>query len=90
MYFEFLTLFAHSMQVFIHDPLYKWALSPLKALQRQKVYFNFTFFIQYIQMQFGHLLIHLSGEQRQKSQQTENEMQKVDSTTLVLYSTLVV
>ncbi|EPS62611.1 hypothetical protein M569_12180, partial [Genlisea aurea] len=22
--------------VFIHDPLYKWALSPLKALQRQK------------------------------------------------------
>lgn len=25
------------MQVFIHDPLYKWALSPLKALQRQKV-----------------------------------------------------
>lgn len=26
-----------SMQVFIHDPLYKWALSPLKALQRQKV-----------------------------------------------------
>jgi len=23
-------------QVFIHDPLYKWALSPLKALQRQK------------------------------------------------------
>ncbi|CAB4280796.1 unnamed protein product [Prunus armeniaca] len=25
-----------SMQVFIHDPLYKWALSPLKALQRQK------------------------------------------------------
>jgi hypothetical protein len=24
-------------QVFIHDPLYKWALSPLKALQRQKV-----------------------------------------------------
>lgn len=27
-----------SMQVFIHDPLYKWALSPLKALQRQKVF----------------------------------------------------
>ena len=26
------------MQVFIHDPLYKWALSPLKALQRQKVF----------------------------------------------------
>lgn len=26
------------MQVFIHDPLYKWALSPLKAMQRQKVY----------------------------------------------------
>lgn len=26
-----------SIQVFIHDPLYKWALSPLKALQRQKV-----------------------------------------------------
>lgn len=25
------------LQVFIHDPLYKWALSPLKALQRQKV-----------------------------------------------------
>lgn len=25
------------VQVFIHDPLYKWALSPLKALQRQKV-----------------------------------------------------
>lgn len=25
-------------QVFIHDPLYKWALSPLKALQRQKVH----------------------------------------------------
>ncbi|XP_047341337.1 serine/threonine-protein kinase ATM [Impatiens glandulifera] len=24
------------VQVFIHDPLYKWALSPLKALQRQK------------------------------------------------------
>lgn len=24
-------------QVFVHDPLYKWALSPLKALQRQKV-----------------------------------------------------
>lgn len=27
----------NSVQVFIHDPLYKWALSPLKALQRQKV-----------------------------------------------------
>ncbi|CAJ1975137.1 unnamed protein product [Sphenostylis stenocarpa] len=25
------------VEVFIHDPLYKWALSPLKALQRQKV-----------------------------------------------------
>uniref|UniRef100_A0A0E0JD53 Serine/threonine-protein kinase ATM n=1 Tax=Oryza punctata TaxID=4537 RepID=A0A0E0JD53_ORYPU len=25
-------------QVFVHDPLYKWALSPLKALQRQKQY----------------------------------------------------
>ncbi|XP_062191304.1 serine/threonine-protein kinase ATM isoform X2 [Phragmites australis] len=25
------------IEVFIHDPLYKWALSPLKALQRQKV-----------------------------------------------------
>ncbi|MED6180993.1 hypothetical protein PIB30_015216 [Stylosanthes scabra] len=24
------------VEVFIHDPLYKWALSPLKALQRQK------------------------------------------------------
>ncbi|PHT88061.1 Serine/threonine-protein kinase ATM [Capsicum annuum] len=24
------------IEVFIHDPLYKWALSPLKALQRQK------------------------------------------------------
>ena len=24
-------------QVFIYDPLYKWALSPLKALQRQQV-----------------------------------------------------
>lgn len=43
--FEFLTVFAHSMQVFIHDPLYKWALSPLKALQRQKVYLSFTFSI---------------------------------------------
>ncbi|KAL0440916.1 UNVERIFIED_CONTAM: Serine/threonine-protein kinase ATM [Sesamum radiatum] len=25
------------IEVFIHDPLYKWALSPLKAMQRQKV-----------------------------------------------------
>ncbi|KAG8053690.1 hypothetical protein GUJ93_ZPchr0001g32148 [Zizania palustris] len=25
------------IEVFVHDPLYKWALSPLKALQRQKV-----------------------------------------------------
>jgi hypothetical protein len=25
------------VEVFIHDPLYKWALSPLKALQRQRV-----------------------------------------------------
>ncbi|CAA2954520.1 Serine threonine- kinase ATM [Olea europaea subsp. europaea] len=25
------------VEVFIHDPLYKWALSPLKAMQRQKV-----------------------------------------------------
>ncbi|KAL0315150.1 UNVERIFIED_CONTAM: Serine/threonine-protein kinase ATM [Sesamum calycinum] len=24
------------IEVFIHDPLYKWALSPLKAMQRQK------------------------------------------------------
>ncbi|XP_022845090.1 serine/threonine-protein kinase ATM isoform X2 [Olea europaea var. sylvestris] len=24
------------VEVFIHDPLYKWALSPLKAMQRQK------------------------------------------------------
>ncbi|ONM30715.1 ataxia-telangiectasia mutated [Zea mays] len=24
------------IEVFVHDPLYKWALSPLKALQRQK------------------------------------------------------
>ncbi|XP_017218492.1 serine/threonine-protein kinase ATM [Daucus carota subsp. sativus] len=24
------------LEVFMHDPLYKWALSPLKALQRQK------------------------------------------------------
>uniref|UniRef100_A0A0D9UVU7 Serine/threonine-protein kinase ATM n=1 Tax=Leersia perrieri TaxID=77586 RepID=A0A0D9UVU7_9ORYZ len=24
------------VEVFVHDPLYKWALSPLKALQRQK------------------------------------------------------
>ncbi|PWA19197.1 hypothetical protein CTI12_AA629950 [Artemisia annua] len=24
------------IEVFIHDPLYKWALSPLKALERQK------------------------------------------------------
>lgn len=31
-------LWRNFMQVFIHDPLYKWALSPLKALQRQKVY----------------------------------------------------
>ena len=28
---------SNGFQVFIHDPLYKWALSPLKALQRQKV-----------------------------------------------------
>lgn len=26
-----------AVQVFIYDPLYKWALSPLKALQRQQV-----------------------------------------------------
>ncbi|PWA32851.1 hypothetical protein CTI12_AA618830 [Artemisia annua] len=24
------------IEVFIHDPLYKWALSPLKALERHK------------------------------------------------------
>ncbi|PPS01509.1 hypothetical protein GOBAR_AA19161 [Gossypium barbadense] len=28
------------IEVFIHDPLYKWALSPLKALQRQKLVCN--------------------------------------------------
>lgn len=38
-YFFFLIIVnvRNSLQVFIHDPLYKWALSPLKALQRQKV-----------------------------------------------------
>lgn len=29
--------YCNLLQVFIHDPLYKWALSPLKALQRQQV-----------------------------------------------------
>ncbi len=32
-------------QVFVHDPLYKWALSPLKALQRQKVIENILIFL---------------------------------------------
>ncbi|KAK1388251.1 hypothetical protein POM88_016429 [Heracleum sosnowskyi] len=27
-------------EIFMHDPLYKWALSPLKALQRQKRFFK--------------------------------------------------
>ena len=35
----------NSIQVFIHDPLYKWALSPLKALQRQKVFQKFYDFL---------------------------------------------
>lgn len=34
---ELMSLFATSSQVFIYDPLYKWALSPLKALERQQV-----------------------------------------------------
>jgi ataxia telangiectasia mutated family protein len=34
---QFILIINLICQVFIHDPLYKWALSPLKALQRQKV-----------------------------------------------------
>lgn len=40
------------LQVFIHDPLYKWALSPLKALQRQKVLFMCPSLLYWAPMKF--------------------------------------
>lgn len=52
-------------QVFIHDPLYKWALSPLKALQRQKVCFiilQFLFCLFLSDRKYGALTFNLSDQ----------------------------